>query len=72
MAKRLLTDEQVEALRPNGNLPRSVPPKRMRSGTRAVPRYEPERRIRGSRGGSVHGRSDADAAHTMEACGLLR
>ena len=67
-----MTDEQVEALCPNGNPPRFVPSKRIRGGTRANPRYEPERRIRGSRGGSVHVRRDADAERILDVCGLLR
>ena len=66
-----MTDEQVEALCPDGNPPRFVPCKRVRGGTRANPRFEPERRIRGSRGGSVHVRRDADAAHILDVC-LLR
>ena len=63
-----MTDEQVEALCPNGNPPRFETAKRIRGGTRANPRYERERWIHGSRGGAVHVRRDADAAHILEVC----
>lgn len=62
-----MTDEQVEALCPNGNTPRFEPTKR---ATRADPNAAVEKRIRGIRGGAVHVRRDADAAHILEVCGL--
>ena len=66
-----MTDEQVEALCPNGNPPRFETVKRIRGGTRANPRYERERWNHGSRGGAVHVRRDADAAHILDVC-LIR
>lgn len=63
-----MTDAQVAALCPDGNPPRFEPVKRVRGGTRREPKHEPERWRRGSRGGVVHVRRDADLAHILDIC----
>ena len=60
-----LTDSQVTALCPNGNPPEFIPTKR---ATRDDPHAADEKRIRGSRGGTVHVARNADAAHILEVC----
>lgn len=60
-----MTDAQVTALCPNGNPPSFEPVKRVRGGTRAEPKHEPERWNHGSRGGVVHIKRDADFAHIL-------
>ena len=60
-----MTDAQVEALCPNGNPPRFEPTKK---ATKADPNAAVEKRIHGSRGGSVHVSRDASAAHILEVC----
>lgn len=64
-----MTDAQVAALCPNGNPPRFEAVKKVRGGTRKEPKYEPERWNRGSRGGVVHVRRDADLAHILGVAG---
>ena len=64
-----MTDAQVAALCPDGNPPRFEPVKRVRGGTRKEPKYEPERWNRGSRGGVVHVRRDADLARILGVAG---
>lgn len=65
-----MTDAQVAALCPNGNPPRFEAVKKVRGGTRKEPKYEPERWNRGSRGGVVHVRRDADLAHILGVCNV--
>ena len=60
-----LTDAQVSALCPDGMPPRFAPVKKVPGGTRANPKYEPERWRRGTRGGVVHIARDTDAAHLV-------
>ena len=56
-----MTDAQVTALCPNGNPPAFEPEKRIPGGTRAEPKYEPEKWNHGSYGGVVHVARDATA-----------
>lgn len=65
-----MTDAQVRALCAGGRVPSFAPVKRIRGGTRTDPKFEPERWVRGSRGGVVHLSRDADAAHLLEVCGV--
>ncbi len=56
-----MTDAQVRALSKGGTPPEFVPVKKVRGGTRAEPKYEPEAWNRGANGGVVHVRRDATA-----------
>lgn len=61
-----MTDAQVTALCPNGNPPAFEPVKRIPGGTRAEPKYEPEKWNHGLRGGVVHIDRNASAEHILE------
>lgn len=63
-----MTDAQVTALCPNGNPPAFEPAKRIPGGTRAEPKYEPEKWNHGSNGGVVHIARDASAEQILEVC----
>lgn len=63
-----MTDAQVRALAGNGTPPEFVPVKKVRGGTRAEPKYEPEAWNRGANGGVVHVRRDATAEDILRVC----
>lgn len=63
-----MTDAQVTALCPDGNPPAFEPVKRIPDGTRAEPKYEPEKWNHGSAGGVVHVARGADAEHILAVC----
>lgn len=65
---RKMTDAQVTALCPNGNPPEFLPTKRIPGGTRANPKYEPEKWNHGKWGGVVHIGRDATAEQILKVC----
>lgn len=64
-----MTDAQVTALCPDGNPPAFLPVKKVKGGTRAEPKYEPERWNHGKRGGVVHIKRDSDINHILDVTG---